>query len=267
MAKKSQKQIAVAFSGSGFKISAHVGAYAALIDLGFSIQEVAGTSGGSIVSALIASGMNAPQLKDLVMATDFKQLMPYSLFSLFGGHISNSDNLYNWLKEKTNGITCGQTTIPFTAVSTNISNNTTFTFSSYTTPNIEIAQASRCSASIPFIYQAIQVNDAVLVDGGVRNDIPINKLESKFKKIGIELYSTPTPQTKFTILELAGRVLDSMLSSNENVRNLLADEYVADVIRVNTFGISMLDRNMSQADREKLYTSGYETVIQYFKNN
>ncbi|MDP1980690.1 patatin-like phospholipase family protein [Undibacterium sp.] len=59
------------FEGGGVRASAHAGAYAAAREAGVSFERVAGTSGGSIVAALIAAGYDAPQLSKLLEETNF----------------------------------------------------------------------------------------------------------------------------------------------------------------------------------------------------
>lgn len=59
------------FEGGGVRASAHAGAFSAARKAGVSFGRVAGTSGGSIVAALIAAGYDAPQLSKLLSETDF----------------------------------------------------------------------------------------------------------------------------------------------------------------------------------------------------
>jgi predicted acylesterase/phospholipase RssA len=59
------------FEGGGVRASAHAGAFAAARKAGVNFGRVAGTSGGSIVAALIAAGYDAPQLSKLLDDTDF----------------------------------------------------------------------------------------------------------------------------------------------------------------------------------------------------
>ena len=260
------KPISVALSGSGFKLSAFVGALQAFKDADYQIMEVAGTSGGSIIGGLLSSGMSPEMMHDLVMKTDFSALMPWSWWGWWNG-LSNSDPLYRWLLEHTGHATCGQTTIPYTAIASDIANESTYVFSTDSTPEVEVAQASRCSASIPFIYQSQRIGEALLVDGGVRNNIPVNHLTKKFPRIGLMLTSQPTLDTNPSFISYAGRVIDSMLSANEKTRQMLAFKTQSRILEIPTFGVSMLDRKMSATDRMRLYNSGYEAVEKFLDSS
>ena len=65
------KPIRLAFSGSGYLAGIHAGAACAVLDYGYDIVEVAGTSGGSICAAAVAVGMKQDGLKALAMAKLF----------------------------------------------------------------------------------------------------------------------------------------------------------------------------------------------------
>ena len=253
------KQIAVALSGSGFKLPALVGAVSAIVDMGYTITEIAGTSGGSIIAGLYATGMSVSTMKELAFSTDFVELMPWRIWGFWNG-LSNSDNLFKWLQDHTGHVTCGETIIPYKAIASNLSLEIPFVFSTETTPAMEVALASVCSASIPVIYQKRVVNNFTLCDGGVVNNIPVSHLSKGTKRIGIALYSSPMDMSSMSLTQYLGRVIDTMLQANEKTHIYLAKEENATIIPVNTFGISMLDRKMTLADRTKLYESGYQSV-------
>lgn len=64
-------RIRVALSGSGFRLGAHLGALQAIVDAGYEVVELAGTSGGSIVSAMFAGGMKLADMHELCMQMDW----------------------------------------------------------------------------------------------------------------------------------------------------------------------------------------------------
>jgi NTE family protein len=73
------KPIRVALSGSGYRLSAHLGALQAIADSGYDVVEYASTSGGSIVSACLASGMTLSQMREMCMSLDWSKYMSFSL--------------------------------------------------------------------------------------------------------------------------------------------------------------------------------------------
>ncbi|HEY9378576.1 MAG TPA: patatin-like phospholipase family protein [Jiangellaceae bacterium] len=70
--------------GGGVKGIGLVGAVSVLEEAGYSFPRVAGTSAGSIVGALIASGASAAEMYQIMKATDFRQFQDRSLFDRMG---------------------------------------------------------------------------------------------------------------------------------------------------------------------------------------
>ena len=64
------------FEGGGVRGIAHVGALLeAEESFGYEWQNVAGTSAGAIIAALIAAGYRAGEIRDIIWNLDFTQLM------------------------------------------------------------------------------------------------------------------------------------------------------------------------------------------------
>ena len=73
MKKTETKKIDAVFEGGGVKGSAFVGAIQVTEDLGYSYENLAGTSAGAIVAALLAAGFNAAELKQTLDTVDYKK--------------------------------------------------------------------------------------------------------------------------------------------------------------------------------------------------
>lgn len=63
------------FQGGGCRAAAFVGAYEEAINSGVSFAEVAGTSAGAIMAALIGAGASPSQLKQIIATMDFKAFL------------------------------------------------------------------------------------------------------------------------------------------------------------------------------------------------
>ena len=254
------KQLRVAFSGSGFKFPAHVGALAAIKAAGIEVIEVAGTSGGSIVACLTAAGMPISNMTELTMNNDWSDMMVYNPFAIFSGGYCNGRNLLNWIDKVTFGASFSDLKIPLTVMSSDASSETGFTFSKKTEPNTTIAFAARCSASIPIVYSAVKYKGALLQDGGMVNNMPVDVLvKDNIPRLGIHLTSQVSPLTSGDtgLMDLLARDLNMILSANENAHidgDILEGCHFA---FVETGYANGLDRNMTQAIRQKLFNDGY----------
>ena len=64
------KDVDLVFEGGGLKGIALVGAYSVLEERGYRPQNIAGTSAGAIVAALLAAGYTAAELRQIIMECD-----------------------------------------------------------------------------------------------------------------------------------------------------------------------------------------------------
>src|SRR5471032_3398026 len=228
--------IRVALSGSGFKFPAHVGALHAIRDAGFVPIEMAGTSGGSIVATLAACGMDLDQMKTLTLERDWSDMLSFSLGSVLTrmGYCSGAA-LLAWISENTAGKTFGDLTMDLVVMASDVAAEVPFEFSRAATPDAPVALAARASAAIPFVYAPVEYGDAMLMDGGCCNNIPVDKLT----------------------IDIVPRVIDLMLSANENTHVDLAEQQGAHFAFIETGFASGLDRNMPLALRQQLFDNGY----------
>lgn len=195
---KEKKRVAVVLSGGGAKGMAHIGVLKVLERAGIPVDIITGTSMGSIVGGLYATGMNAERLDSIVRTQDWNFVLSdkddLSHQSLRERERQNtyilSTSLSLGKKKKTveGGIILGKNIgrlfaeltypyndsidfnklpIPFACVATNIVDNTEYVFHSGV-----LSRAMRASMAIPGAFSPVRMNDMVLVDGGLRNNFP-----------------------------------------------------------------------------------------------
>ena len=255
------KPIRVALSGSGFKFPAHVGALAAIRDAGYAPIQLAGTSGGSIVASLAAIGMPIEAMRELTLTRDWSDMLTFSPWSLLTnmGWCSGS-NLLDWITAQTAGKTFADLATDLVVMASDVSSETPFEFSRSATPGAKIALAARASAAIPFVYAPVQYDGALLMDGGCANNIPVDKLTiDQVPRLGIQLVSKTSPLAAGThsVVDIAPRVIDLMMSANENTHVDLDLQLGAHFAFIETGFASGLDRNMGADIRQQLYDNGY----------
>ena len=194
-----RKKVAVVLSGGGAKGMAHIGVLKVLERAGIPIDIVTGTSMGSIVGGLYATGISAGTLDSLVRAQDWSFVLSdkedlshqslkerekqntYLISKSInfkgktladGGLIAgkNLDVLFNSLIGQYNdSIDFNTLPIPYACVATNIIDNTEYVFHSGL-----LRRAMRASMAIPGAFAPVKYGDMVLVDGGLRNNFPVD---------------------------------------------------------------------------------------------
>lgn len=264
-------QVALAFSGSGFKVPAHVGALEAILMSGHKVVELSGTSGGSIIAALYACGMDLSEMKTLSMTEDWSRFLSFDMSALIRGSYCSGTELYEFLLKKTKRTKFKDLKIPLKVITSDVSNNTPFTFSKETTPDATVALAVRASASIPFVYSPVKYEDKILVDGGLVNNIPVDRLDYPGYKLGVQLHSNyPNQRTQDELRwpwKMVSRLLNLLIDSSENTHIREGQRKGAKIVFVETGFAEGLDTKMDRDIREKLYTSGYdataEAILEY----
>ena len=253
---------AVAFSGSGFLAPAHAGAAAALIDHGYQFADLAGTSGGSIIAALLAIGKTMADLRSIALTTDFKPLFRPSMGSILTlSAYCNGNALLDWLEAELGETTFLSADLPVTIVATDLRTQGPFIFSPQTTPDVRLSFACRCSASVPFGYLPVTYEGALLVDGGVANNIPVDKLVGP-TKIGIDIVDTQS-QDLDTPLDIAGALISTMLTTNESARIALGEVTGATIVKVPALGYGFMNTALTAAQKLALFRSGYDATNAY----
>lgn len=261
--------IRIALSGSGYKFPAHVGALIAIRDAGFTPIEYAGTSGGSLIAALAASGMPLDEMRELTLNRDWSSMLTFNPVALFSGGYCNGNNLLKFIKEKTKYKTFRDLRVDLTIVASDVASESSLVFNKYNTPDVFIGKAARASASIPLVYQPVKFGKALLMDGGIIDNIPADLLkEDSTPCLGIQLVSKQSPfnQADHSPLNVIPRLLDLMLSATENAHRSLAQKSGVQFAYIETGFAGGLDSNMSLEIRKKLMQSGYDSTKDSLKN-
>ena len=216
---------------------AHIGVLKVLEKAGIPVDIVTGTSIGSIVGGLYSIGYNSHSLDSMVRAqdwtyviTDKEDLRKQSLLDrkkantyLFstgltiGKHSVNAGGLIKGknLAELFQKLFVGYTDsldftndlkIPFACVATNIMDNSEVVFHSGRLP-----QAIRASMSIPAAFSPVRIGDMVLVDGGLKNNFPVDVAREMGAEIVIGVTLNGKPKTAEDItgtMKIVGQIID-----------------------------------------------------------
>jgi NTE family protein len=262
----STKRISVAFSGSGFLAPLHVGAACAFLDSGYAFESVAGTSGGSMVAALVASGKTSAELSDLIQKIDFSKFLTVNLGSLLWNRsgYSNGMALFNFMDDVLLGARFKDMRIPLAIVATDLEKSKPFLFSQSRSPNTSVALACKASSAVPFVYDSVKHQGAVLVDGGLVNNIPLRYLKGKALKVGISVEDSSTNKIKGPI-STAQAVITTLLSSNEGTQELVAKNEGASIISVSGGDVWFLDASLTEKQKTSLFQEGYSQVMKWLE--
>ena len=164
-----QPKVALVLGGGGAKGFAHIGVIKALEENGITPTLVVGTSVGSLVGSLYASGYNAKQLEQLALNTSDSELTDFTLSNQ--GFIEGI-KLKNFINAKVSGRAIEDFPISFAAVA---AEKHTLKKAVFSSGNAGLAVQASCS--VPNIFIAPRIPEQVgkkYIDGGVVSLVPVD---------------------------------------------------------------------------------------------
>ena len=162
-------KIALCLSGGGTRGFAYLGAFKAFEEFGIKFDAVAGTSVGSLFAAIYASGIPLKDVEKIAEGFnnhDFRN-------SKFGIFPSKMDNLAKKIKEVIPVSKIEELKIPYYAVAVDLKTSNEIHFHSG-----DLASVITGSCAIPGVFYPVKYKGMNLIDGGVRNNIPVDVLKS-----------------------------------------------------------------------------------------
>ncbi|MBS9773921.1 MAG: patatin-like phospholipase family protein [Tenacibaculum sp.] len=196
-------KVGLVLSGGGAKGFAHVGVLKEIEKAGIQIDYIGGTSMGAIVGGLYASGYTANQIEEIIKESDFESLLKDNIprkykpffkkkykensaitLPIKKGKIelplglSKGQNVLNLLTKLLSPVNqtkdFSKLPIPFFCIATDIETGEEIILDK---GNLPIA--IRASASFPSLLDPVEINGRWLIDGGVVNNFPVNRMKKK----------------------------------------------------------------------------------------
>ena len=159
-------KIGLALGGGAAKGFAHIGVIKILEANGLTPSFVAGTSAGSVVGAMYASGMNAFELQEKAVALDEAKIRDLQFSS---GGLVLGQKLEDYVNEQVQRKPMEQLAKPFVVISTRLEDGERTVFA-----RGNVGQAVRASSSVPGVFQPVTIGKYHYVDGGIVSPVPVD---------------------------------------------------------------------------------------------
>lgn len=165
--KKQEKRpvVALVLGSGGARGYAHIGVIEVLEQQGIRPDFIVGTSAGSIVGSIYASGKSAAELRDIALklkANDVRDVN-VSLKGFFDGK-----KVEDYVNDQVHNIPLQKLKIPMYVVATELKDGTKTVFNYGNT-----GQAVRASTSIPSMFVPTKIHNTEYVDGGLVSPVPV----------------------------------------------------------------------------------------------
>ena len=165
------KNVALALSSGGPRGFAYIGAIEELQSRGYTITSVAGASAGALVGGIFAAG-GLDSFKEWLFGLDPVKVMTLMDFSVSKNYLVKGDKVINAIKEVVPEVNIEDLPIPFSAVATDL-----YTGEEVLFREGPLFDAIRASISIPSMFRPVKWKGRTLVDGGMVNTFPLNRVQ------------------------------------------------------------------------------------------
>ena len=164
------KDVALVLSSGGARGLAHIGAIEELEAQGYRITSIAGCSMGALIAGVYAAG-KMEEFREWMKSIDRKKMLELTDFSLSFNHLAKGTRIIEAIMAFVPDMPIEELPIPYCAVATDWKAGREVVFRKGS-----LFEAIRASISLPSFYEPVQRDGMILIDGGVTNPIPLNRV-------------------------------------------------------------------------------------------
>ena len=165
------KDVALVLSSGGARGLAHIGAIEELLAQGYHITSIAGCSMGALIGGVYAAG-KLEEFRDWMKTIDRKKMLELTDFSLSLNHLVKGTRIIEAIMEFVPDVNIEDLPIPYCAVATDLKAGREVMFRKGS-----LFKAIRASISLPSFYEPVKRDDMILIDGGIINPLPLNRVK------------------------------------------------------------------------------------------
>jgi NTE family protein len=284
-------KIGLVLSGGGAKGLAHIGVLKVIDSLGIKVDYIGGTSMGAIVGGLYASGYTGKQLDSIFKTLNIDDLLQDNIPRKSKLHFNKrSDDIYalslpfkNLKLETPNALSKGffnyhflskltyhvrnardfkKLPIPFFCMATDIETGEEIILNKGIFP-----QALVASSSVPSIFYPIEIEGRLLVDGGVTNNYPVEKLKELGAEfiIGVDVQEDLKDRKELQgITTIFGQISNFYTLSQMKNKQKLTNIYIKPEIK--GYSVLSFENGKKIIENGEFATRNFLTELQKFEN-
>jgi NTE family protein len=179
-------RIGLALGGGAARGFAHIGVIQVLEENGIRPDLVVGTSAGSLVATLYASGKNGVALNQLADGMDETA---FTDWSFPGRGLLRGEALARYVRDQTGGRMIEQMKLPLGIVATDLDNGQPILFQVG-----DAGIAVRASSAVPAVFQPVRIGTREYVDGGLVSPVPVRFARQMGAEIVIAVDISAAPE-------------------------------------------------------------------------
>jgi NTE family protein len=171
------KDVALVLSSGGARGLAHIGAIEELESHGYHISSIAGCSMGALIGGVYAAG-KLKEFREWMKTIDRKRMIELTDFSFSINHLAKGTRIIETIMEFVPDMAIEDLPVPYCAVATDLKAGRQVVCNKGS-----LFEAIRASILMPSFYKPVQRDGMVLIDGGILNPIPLNRVKRQKKDI------------------------------------------------------------------------------------
>lgn len=234
-----KKTVALVLSSGGARGLVHIGAIEELEANGYHIGSVAGCSMGALIGGVYAAG-KLKEFREWMKGIDRKKMLELTDFSLSLNHIVKGTRIIEAIMEFVPDIQIEDLPIPYCAVATDLKAGKEVVFNKGS-----LFEAIRASISLPSFYEPVERDNMILIDGGVVNPIPLNRVK---RQVGDILVGVDVSGHDYQAQWEETHRLAERQKNNKSLKAKILDKLIPDNIEFNYY--TVLSRSSSLMIRQ-----------------
>lgn len=233
-------RVGLALGGGAARGFAHIGVIKALEARNIQVDLVAGTSAGSVVGALYASGMNGFALNKLALTMDEASISDWAMPFRTRGFLQGIA-LQNYLNTTLNNRPIEKMVKPLGVVATDLKTGQPILFQRGNT-----GTAVRASCSVPSIFEPVKIGGHEYVDGGLVSPVPASFARKMGADFVIAVDISQRPESGLTASSF-DVLMQTFTIMGQTIKAYELDKYADVVIRPNLAAMSGSDFSQRNA--------------------
>ena len=184
-----KKKVALVLSGGGARGIAHIGVIEELEKRGYEINSIAGTSMGALVGGMYAAG-KLEEFREWMCSLDKMKVFSLVDFTFSADGIVKGDKVLNAIKDFVPDTNIEDLKIAYSATAADIENHKEIVYRTGS-----LYEAIRASIAIPMVITPVIKENAIIVDGGVVNNLPISNVKRNNGDLLVAVYVNANVET------------------------------------------------------------------------
>lgn len=221
------RKLGLALGGGATLGVAHVGVLKALEEMSIDLHCISGTSIGAYIAALYAFGITPADIEEEVRGLNWLDISSFSISTLKFG-LLNNDKLGNSIEKLLGNVQIRDAKIPLAIVATDITHCKKAVLT-----DCALSQAVMASTCVPGLFSPVEIDDQMLVDGGLVENVPISPLQKLGANltVGVDLSAHRAYREPEDLVDVLVNSIDIAIDNATRLQTSHADLVIAPELR------------------------------------